>query len=369
MHRARRPPPLPAVAPPPPGWRPSPAARRAALRVLADGHLSDPDGRCQRELEAGVAALCGLDAGRVRALSSGSAAVFAALAAAGVRPGREVLVSALTPPYVAAAVCLAGAVPVAVDVDPASLAMAPAAAAARVGRRTAALLWTAPVGLVGAPGDLLGALGGDAPPIVEDAAQLLGERDEAGRPAGARAFAGAFSLAHGKALGAGEGGLLVLAAAGAAGAVSRLDGVGGRGRDALPRLAPLGRLPLLTATLALASLPELAERQARRRAVWTRLADVAQRVGVPSFRTGGLPLWAGRFATAGAARRAEARAAGLRLELVAPPAWRPSGRRLACARDGAERVRILPWWDAGAARPAEVETLVRAFAAALGADA
>ena len=366
MPRAR--PALP-PAPPPPGWRPSAAARLRALRVLADGRLSDPDGLDQRALEGGVASLCGLAPERVRACASGSAALFAALLAAGARPGREVLLPALAPAYVAGTVRLTGARPVAVEVEPDGLSPAPGAVGARAGRRVAAVVWVAPLGAAPSPAALVRALGERSPAVVEDAAQLLGERDDDGAPVGARAFAGVFSLAFGKALGVGEGGLLALAGTGAASAFAALERGAGRGTGALPRLAALGRLPPLTAALAGASLAELDERRARRRALGERLAAVASTAGVASLAAGGLPLWAGRFPSAAAARRAERRALGLRLELVPPPAWTPTGRGLAVARDSGARVRILPWWDGAAARPAEAESLVRAFACALGAPA
>lgn len=350
------------AAPAPPGWRPSPAARAAALAVLAQGHLSDADRTATDALRTAVAALLGLPAERLEAFASATGALAAALLAAGARPRRRVLLPALLPPYVAGVVRLLGATPVAVDVDPATLALHPVATRAAGGSAVVAIVDALPLGQGGVARSLAEA---DLPGVVEDSAQLLGERDDLGRPLGVRAFAGVFSFAYGKALGVGEGGLLALAGADAP---SRFEALLGRQPPTLPRLGAFGRLPLVTAALALASVPELTARAERRRRLTARLGALAVRAGVTNLRTGGLPLWAGRFPTAAAARQATNRGQALRLELAPPPHFGPLAG-LPVSRDSVERVRLLPWWDAGAARPAELETLIRAFAGALGVEA
>lgn len=352
----------PIAAPPPPGLRPSLAARRAAVRLIAEGAVSAAQApEAAAALEAAAARALGLGTERVRARASGSGSLLEALLSAGAGPGRVVALSPLAPPYVAGAVALTGARPVAADVDPDILAPPPERLKSLAGRRTAALLWTPPPALpepLPSLGDLL-ALG---PRVVEDAAHLFGLRDRDGKAVGARAFAGAFSLAYGKALAAGEGGLTVAAAPEAAARLRRLR------QSRLPLLAAAGRLAPPLAALAAVDLGAGEERWRRRRAVAARLAAVAAQAGVESLPTPGLPPWAGRFPTAAAARRAGRRAARVRLELVPPPHWGDL-RALPGTRDAVGRVRLLAWWDTAAAREAELALLLRAFAYALGVAA
>jgi dTDP-4-amino-4,6-dideoxygalactose transaminase len=144
----------------------------AVTRVVRSGtYLFGP------ELEAFERELAAY-AGRAHAVgvSSGTDALRLSLRALGVGPGDEVLVPAFTAVPTAAAVAATGAVPVFVDVDPATAAMDHDAAAAAVTERTRAVV---PVHLYGRPTDLpeLGL------PVVEDAAQALGALDRASRSA------------------------------------------------------------------------------------------------------------------------------------------------------------------------------------------
>ena len=71
------------------------------------------------ELEELVAAACGVE--HAVAVSTGTAALHLAVLALGIGPGDEVLVPAYTFPATANVVRLAGATPVLVDVDPATM--------------------------------------------------------------------------------------------------------------------------------------------------------------------------------------------------------------------------------------------------------
>ncbi|MBN9519694.1 DegT/DnrJ/EryC1/StrS family aminotransferase [bacterium] len=142
-------------------------------------------------------------------VSSGTAALHLALLAAGVGPGDEVLTTPMTFIATSWAVSYCGARPVFVDVDPATCTMDPNETAARVTRRTRAIL---PVHLYGQPADL-GALREVAfrsgVPLIEDAAQAHGAH-YSGRPVGSFGLAAGFSFYPGKNLGAcGEGGIVV----------------------------------------------------------------------------------------------------------------------------------------------------------------
>lgn len=76
------------------------------------------------------------------AVSNGTAALEAALRAAGIGPGDEVIVPALSYIATASAVAIVGATPVFCDIDPRNLGMDPVSAADRITPRTRAILCT-----------------------------------------------------------------------------------------------------------------------------------------------------------------------------------------------------------------------------------
>jgi dTDP-4-amino-4,6-dideoxygalactose transaminase len=139
-------------------------------------------------------------------ISSGTAALHLALRALGVGPGDEVVTVPNT--YVATvfAISYVGAVPVFVDVDPATANMDPVRVAAAVTDRTRAIL---PVHMYGACADV-DAIRSAAPgiPLLEDAAHAHGAT-YGGRKAGSLGELAAFSFYPSKVLGAlGDGGAL-----------------------------------------------------------------------------------------------------------------------------------------------------------------
>jgi dTDP-4-amino-4,6-dideoxygalactose transaminase len=146
------------------------------------------------------------DASHGIGISSGTAALHLALRALGVGPGDEVITVPNT--YVATvfAITYTGALPVFVDVEPATANIDPARVAAAVTARTKAIV---PVHLYGACVDMDG-LRAAAPgvPILEDAAHAHGATYK-GRKAGGLGDIAAFSFYPSKVLGAlGDGGML-----------------------------------------------------------------------------------------------------------------------------------------------------------------
>jgi len=103
-------------------------------------------------------------------VGNGTDALVLALEALGIGPGDEVICPAFTFYATAEAIARRGATPVFCDIDPATLNLDPQDAAARVGRRTRAIV---PVHLFGRPAPLA-ELAGLGPPLVEDAAQAFG---------------------------------------------------------------------------------------------------------------------------------------------------------------------------------------------------
>ncbi len=141
------------------------------------------------------------------AVSSGTTGLHLCLRAVGVSDGDEVVTSPFS--FVASAnVCLyERARPVFADIDPVTLNLDPAAAAAAVGERTAALL---PVHIFGFPADIP-AFEGIGLPIVEDACEALGAVHADGTPVGGRGNPAVFGFYANKQLTTGEGGMITLA--------------------------------------------------------------------------------------------------------------------------------------------------------------
>jgi len=156
-------------------------------------------GAAVERFESDWAAYCGTR--HSVGVSDGTAALELALVALGIGPGDEVIVPANTFIATVEAVAKVGATTVFADVEPATLLLDPAAAAAAIGPRTRAIV---AVHLYGQPCDMdaLGALAerhGLA--LIEDAAQAHGATWR-GRKAGSLGTIGCFSFYPGKNLGA-----------------------------------------------------------------------------------------------------------------------------------------------------------------------
>ena len=181
------------------------AEERAAIEVLRSGRLSL--GPRTEQFEQAFAARVG--AGFASAVSSGTAGLHLAVRAAGVSEGDEVLTSPFSFVASANAVLYAGARPVFADIDPVTLNLDPAAAAAAVGERTAALL---PVHIFGYPADMPAfedLAQRHRLAIVEDACEALGGVHADGPPIGGRGQPAVFGFYANKQLTTGEGGMVV----------------------------------------------------------------------------------------------------------------------------------------------------------------
>jgi len=179
-----------------------PEEEQGVLEVLRSGHLSL--GPRLSAFEEAFAARLG--ARHAAAVSSGTAGLHLALRAVGVEEGEEVVTSPFS--FVASAnvILYERARPVFVDIDPVTLNLDPAAAAAAVGERTAALL---PVHIFGYPADVP-ALEGLGLPIVEDACEALGAVHADGVAVGARGHPAVFGFYANKQLTTGEGGMVTV---------------------------------------------------------------------------------------------------------------------------------------------------------------
>jgi perosamine synthetase len=158
------------------------------------------------EFEAAFARAVGAE--NAVAVSNGTAALHAAVCAAGIGPGEEVIVPAIT--FVASANCVAyaGATPVFADVDGETLLLDAEDVARKVTARTRAIL---AVDYAGQPCDydaLRAVAAAHGLLLIDDAAHSLGARHN-DRPVGSLADLTTFSFHPVKHITTGEGGMVV----------------------------------------------------------------------------------------------------------------------------------------------------------------
>jgi perosamine synthetase len=190
------------------GGSPIPLARpvlgareeQLVLEVLRSGQLSL--GPRLPAFEEAFAARLGVP--YASAVSSGTAGLHLALRAVGVTDGDEVVTSPFSFVASANAIVYERATPVFADVDPVTLNLDPAAAAAAVTERTRAIL---PVHIFGWPADVP-ALEESGVALVEDACEALGAVHADGTPVGASGHPAVFAFYANKQMTTGEGGMV-----------------------------------------------------------------------------------------------------------------------------------------------------------------
>ena len=190
---------------------PLPYARQSIeehdVQAVATALRSDwlTTGPTVEQFERAVAGV--VEARHAVAVNSGTAALHAAVFAAGIGPGDEVIISPLTFAASANAVVYLGGTPVFADIRTDTLNVDPTAVEARLTPRTRAIL---PVDFAGQPCDLddLGRLARTRGlSIIEDAAHALGASHR-GRSIGAIADLTTFSFHPAKLITTGEGGMV-----------------------------------------------------------------------------------------------------------------------------------------------------------------
>jgi dTDP-4-amino-4,6-dideoxygalactose transaminase len=176
----------------------------AVRRVLASRHLAQ--GPEVAALEVEVSAI--LDGAGVVAVSSGGAALLAALTALEIGPGAEVVVPVFAFPAAAQATFFLGAVPVPADVDPDTMAVTAGTIERVLTPRTRAVVVVHAFGIPACIEDIAALCRSRGLRLIEDAACSLGGKTWTGAPSGTIADIGCFSMHPRKPATSGEGGLL-----------------------------------------------------------------------------------------------------------------------------------------------------------------
>ena len=261
----------------------------AVARVIKSAvFIQGPEvGAFEREFAAFVGARHAVGVG------SGTDALHLALRACGVRPGDEVVTTAMSFFATPEAIRMCGATPVFVDIDPATCNLDVAAVEAQCTSRTRAIV---PVHLYGQPADmdpLLDIARHLKIAVVEDAAQAHGAR-YCGRPVGTIGRAACFSFYPGKNLGAyGDAGAVVTDDDAVADQVRLLRDHGRRSKYEHLVQGFGARLDALQAAVLRAKLPHLEGWNARRRALAARYTQELTRAGIdaPHVPEWAVPVW------------------------------------------------------------------------------
>ena len=196
-------------------------------KVIDSGKLGSHHGELTVQLEEDFANW--LDVGNAVAVNSAMSGLHAAIAAAGVGPGDEVICDPVVH-FGGAATMYNNGVPVFCDIDADSMNMDPDSLDASITPRTRAIICTP---IFGNPCDYDGILSvarkhGLA--VIEDAAQALGAAYR-GRPAGTVGDMGVFSFEQSKHLTSGDGGMVVSDSLELTDSVRQLRLIGWRPRD------------------------------------------------------------------------------------------------------------------------------------------
>ena len=273
-----------------PWWTPQMTGQEIDLirDVLASGYLNDGD--VTTRFEAELASRIGVR--HVVAVTSGTAAIFLALVAAGVEPGDEVIVPDLTFIATANAVRLAGATVVLADIEPRALGLDPARFEQAITPRTRAVI---PVHVSGRASDITSIVEiadrhGIA--VIEDAAEALMSAHQ-DRHLGTFGIAGCFSFSPNKTVTTGQGGAV---ATNDDALHDRLRELKDQGRpvrgtggdDQHPSIGFNFKLTNLQAAVGIAQLRELDTRLERQRAIHAVYAEGLR--GIPGIELPGFRL-------------------------------------------------------------------------------
>ncbi len=226
------------------------------------------------------------------AVTNGSAALDAAVAALGLGPGDEVILPTFTIISCAAAVIRTGALPVVVDCDPLTWNADADRIAARITPRTRAIMVVHIYGLPVDMGPVLALAEKHGLKLIEDAAEMHGQTC-GGRPCGSFGELSTFSFYPNKHITSGEGGMIVTDDPALAEKCRSLRNLCFKAEQRFvhDELGWNFRMSNLQAALGLAQLERLDEFIARKRRMGKRYAELL--AATPGIR---LPLAATPYA-------------------------------------------------------------------------
>lgn len=189
-----------------PWWHPEIGPEEYPLirGVLESDYVNDGD--VADEFASRIAAL--LDVKYTVMVTSGTAAITAALLALGVKPGDEVIVPDVTFIATANAAVMAGARPVLVDVDPQTLNIDPDAVCKAITSRTRAIVPVHVSGRAAAMDAIMQIAESRGLAVVEDAAEGFVSR-HGGKYLGTIGHAGCLSFSPNKTITTGQGGAVL----------------------------------------------------------------------------------------------------------------------------------------------------------------
>ena len=175
-------------------------------KVIASGVLNCTRGTQVRAFEEEFAERLG--SATCRAVTSGTAAVHAAIAAIDPEPGDEIITTPITDMGAIAPILYQQAIPIFADVDPLTLNVTPATIERKITPRTKAIIATHLFGLPCEMDAIVELAHARGIPVIEDAAQAF-LAESSGRQVGTIGDIGCFSFQQGKHLTTGEGGAVV----------------------------------------------------------------------------------------------------------------------------------------------------------------
>jgi dTDP-4-amino-4,6-dideoxygalactose transaminase len=265
----------------------------AVVKVMRTGILTSGlgAGPAVTQFETNFAKFAG--AKHAVAVNNGTAALHAAVVAAGVKLGDEVVLPSFTFVATAEAVVLAGGKPVFTDIDPETYNLSPSEVEKSVTKKTKAIV----------PVDLYG-LSADMKPIreiaekhglsvVEDAAQAHGLSYK-GKPPGAFADSACWSLYASKNMTTGEGGVVTTNDDKTAELVKMVRTHGEKAKYASEMLGCNYRMSEIQAAIGIVQLEKLPAFVAKRRENAVHLSEVLSKTDklcLPSEPEGGKHSW------------------------------------------------------------------------------
>jgi perosamine synthetase len=260
-------------------------------QVLDSNYINE--GQVTERFENELGALLGVR--HVVAVTSGTAAIYLALAGLGVGAGDEVIVPDITFIATANAVVMTGARPVLVDVDPRSLNIDPEATERAITKRARAIV---PVHVSGRAVDMRSILGvaeRHGLVVVEDAAEGFASKLN-GRYLGTIGRAGCLSFSPNKTITSGQGGAILTDDDGLCGRLHELKDQGrpvrGTGGDDIHYSVGYNfKFTNLQAAVGLAQLEYLQPRLRRMREIY--LGYAARLTNLPGISLPGFDIGAG----------------------------------------------------------------------------